>query len=69
MRSFFKGWRRKTGVVTLVMACVFAGEWMRSYERHDRVIVFFPASFHTVYSHQGCLVWQCSGHRRRMNSV
>src|SRR4051812_32510505 len=27
MREFFKGWRRKIGVVTLAMACVFAALW------------------------------------------
>ena len=30
MREFFKGWRRKTGCVTLVMACVFALAWLTS---------------------------------------
>jgi len=29
MGEFFKGWRRKIGVVTLVLACVFAVDWMR----------------------------------------
>src|SRR4051794_19488286 len=30
MRDFFKGWRRKLGCVTLVMACVFMAGWVRS---------------------------------------
>ena len=30
MREFFKGWRRKAGVVTLAMACLFLGLWFRS---------------------------------------
>lgn len=30
MREFFKPWRRKAGCVTLVMACVFMGVWVRS---------------------------------------
>ena len=30
MREFFRGWRRKIGVVTLVMACVFMMGWVRS---------------------------------------
>lgn len=34
MREFFKGWRRKLGVATLVMACVFAGAWVRSLYPH-----------------------------------
>ena len=30
MGEFFNRWRRKFGLVTLVMACVFAGGWVRS---------------------------------------
>lgn len=30
MRGFFKGWRRKLGVATLVAACGFIGPWVRS---------------------------------------
>ena len=30
MHTFFHGWRRKTGVVALVMACVLAGTWLRT---------------------------------------
>ncbi len=29
MREFFHGWRRKAGCVTLVMACVIMGVWVR----------------------------------------
>ncbi len=29
MKEFFHGWRRKAGVVTLVMALVFTGCWIR----------------------------------------
>jgi hypothetical protein len=28
MKEFFKGWRRKLGVVTLLMACVFMAGWL-----------------------------------------
>ena len=31
MRDFFKSWRRKFGVVMLVMACVFAGWWVHGH--------------------------------------
>ena len=31
MGDYFHGWRRKIGVVTLVMACVFAAGWVRSH--------------------------------------
>ncbi len=35
MRDFFHGWRRKTGVVTLVMALAFMGGWLRSLMVQD----------------------------------
>ena len=37
MGSYFKPWRRKIGVVTLAMACVFAGGWIRSMCRYDQM--------------------------------
>lgn len=35
MDEFFSGWRRKTGCVTLVLACVFATGWIRSLSTTD----------------------------------
>lgn len=35
MREFFRGWRRKAGCVTLVMACVMAGMWVRGFYMND----------------------------------
>jgi len=40
MLTFFHGWRRKMGAATLVMACVFAGGWVRSHSFID--IANFP---------------------------
>ena len=37
MREFFRGWRRKIGVVTLGLACVSMAGWMRSGFREDRL--------------------------------
>src|SRR3954462_3489874 len=37
MREFFRGWRRKLGVATLVMACVFAAGWVRSLFHRDNI--------------------------------
>jgi len=37
MREFFRGWRRKVGVMTLLMACVFMGGWLRSLITTDSV--------------------------------
>jgi hypothetical protein len=42
MREFFRGWRRKIGVGTLVMACVFAAGWMRSLMIRDIIIYSDP---------------------------
>lgn len=38
MRDFFRGWRWKLGIVTLVMACVFAVGWVRSLSDPDVLI-------------------------------
>jgi hypothetical protein len=35
MRAVFRGWRRKSGVLTLLMACAFTGLWARSDETSD----------------------------------
>jgi hypothetical protein len=35
MREFFRGWRRKIGVMTLVVACVFMAGWVRSCTTED----------------------------------
>jgi hypothetical protein len=37
VKEFFRGWRRKVGVVTLVMACVFMVGWARNYFIRDSV--------------------------------
>ena len=35
MGDFFRGWRRRIGVVTLAVALVFMGGWVRSSVFHD----------------------------------
>ena len=42
MHDFFRGWRRKVGCVTLVMACVVAGLWVRSQFYRDFVGLRLP---------------------------
>ena len=37
MPNYFKPWRRKLGVVTLLMACVFTGGWVRSLVVKDKL--------------------------------
>jgi len=39
MGEFFKGWRRKIGVVALVMACVFIAGWVRSFSMMDFMLL------------------------------
>ena len=41
MGEFFKGWRRKAGVVTLVMALAFLGVWARSFRKVDNLVLAF----------------------------
>lgn len=58
MREFFRGWRRKAGCVTLVMACVVAGMWMRSQERFDLLTIPTGSSSREVArSYKGRLYW------------
>lgn len=40
MHEFFRGWKRKTGCVTLAMACVLTVGWIRSYDTEDVITVF-----------------------------
>jgi hypothetical protein len=37
MLTFFCGWKRKVGVVTLVMVCVLALGWLRSFDISDQL--------------------------------
>jgi hypothetical protein len=39
MREFFRGWRRKVGCVSLVMACAVMGMWARSFGKIDQLRV------------------------------
>lgn len=41
MREFFRPWRRKIGVCTLGIACLFAAGWVRSQWKADAI--WFPA--------------------------
>ncbi len=57
MREFFHGWRRKAGCVTLVLALVFMGAWLRSYIVEDR-LAFTTGDFrHAISSFQGRVGW------------
>lgn len=66
MKDFFRGWRRKVGVCTLAMACVFAAGWVRSLVVCDQVAFALDAidrftivvtSNHFLTSKNGCIRW------------
>ena len=57
MGEFFKGWRRKAGLVTLAMACMLSMGWMRSYGIQDMIPVKDGESLHVVESIDGGLRW------------
>lgn len=58
MFTFFHGWRRKAGLVTLVMACLFTAGWVKSLRLTD--IVVFNSGAHSTelfYSFDSSIVW------------
>jgi hypothetical protein len=56
MHTFFHGWRRKAGVVTLVMACVFLCEWMSSrVHRRDFLLEMDGPRYLILRSHDGAV--------------
>ena len=57
MGNFFKGWRRKIGVVTLVMACLAICFWVRSFHFIDRLSLIFGSSFTAVESKEHGFQW------------
>lgn len=58
MHEFFRGWRHKVGCVTLVMACVMAGLWVRSYLADDHIWVGTPYRRLAVLSQEGNFSWE-----------
>jgi len=57
MGAFFKGWRRKAGSVTLVLACVFTAGWARSFDTTDYLHIDFTNPEFAVLSQGG--VFSC----------
>jgi len=53
MGAFFKCWRRKLGVATLVMACVFTAAWVRSIGRMELIHVCRGRSLFIIVSRNG----------------
>jgi len=64
MREFFRGWRRKIGVATLLMALVLMGGWVRSLYVVDTVTVTVNEStFDTFCSCPLGMGWSRSQYR------
>jgi hypothetical protein len=55
MHAFFHGWRRKAGVVTLMMACVLMLHWFRSQLIAD--VINNDASQCILATGGGALIW------------
>jgi hypothetical protein len=63
MREFLKGWRRKLGCVTLLLAMVFLGIWVRTLIVTDQLEMMVGDSKHYFTSTEGCFRWTC--HHKR----
>ncbi len=59
MSNVFHGWRRKFGLVTLVMALVFMGGWIRSRVVGEELTVRTVKRAHFLASYDGWLRWEC----------
>ncbi len=57
MREFFRGWRRKAGVMTLVMATVFLGAWVRNVVVTDQFELVIGDSTNYFTSTEGYFRW------------
>ncbi len=56
---FFHGWKRKIGLVTLLMACLFMVGWVRSFFYHEGFAIpsRTKTASHSVWSNQDGLSW------------
>jgi hypothetical protein len=58
MHTFFHGWRRKAGCVTLVMALAMMGAWFRSLILCDAIVVQSGTRWvDAIVSDAGHLMW------------
>ena len=57
MSEFFRGWKRKVGVVTLLMACLSTAGWVRSRGVCDLVSVYRTDALFRFMSSGGYLGW------------
>ena len=57
MKEFFRGWRRKVGVVTLLMACVAMGGWVRSLYFIDSMAITLTKNRYSARSYRHQILW------------
>lgn len=57
MREYFRGWRRKSGMLMLVMACGVFGMWMRSYVVMEGLDIPDRQFQYAVFSANGGVNW------------
>lgn len=57
MGGFFRGWRRKCGCVTLVLACAVMVGWVRSAVYYDGVDITPSSRRHVIRSMTGRISW------------
>ena len=50
MGDFFHGWRRKVGLLTLVMACVFTAGWIRADGICDEIHIIHDGDAGVAFS-------------------
>ncbi len=64
MREFFRGWRRKAGGLTLLIACVLVGMWIRSLVIWDDLLVMSADTRCDLNSERGrfSIEWRRSDH-------
>jgi hypothetical protein len=57
MREFFRGWKRKIGVLTLLLTCALTVEWVRSFTFCDGAAVTFIKHRYSVRSYRNQILW------------
>ena len=69
MGEFFRGWRRKVGVATLLMACLFAAGWVRSQRIVDCILTGHSGRVHYFSSDAFGIWWGSNWNRQILQSV
>jgi hypothetical protein len=57
MWTYFRGWKRKIGLMMLAMALVLTGEWVRSLNTFDELGIPWGSCMHFISSSTGTLGW------------